>query len=104
MTLQFAKSLDRIDARLRRYSYDAATPITTGTWGSAYRSAPTALDAVIGVLDNGRQVTFALCRLPVHYAGSDYLGGIELIRHNSVYRAGYAARLAIMALSGQALG
>lgn len=67
--------LDRIDARLGRYSYDAATPIADGTWESAYASAQTALSALDAVIDEGWPCTFALCRPPGHHAGPDYLGG-----------------------------
>lgn len=32
-------NLDRINAKLGRYSYDAATPISEGTWEASYWSA-----------------------------------------------------------------
>lgn len=67
--------LSRIDARLGRYSYDAATPITAGTWEAAYWSAQSALSALDAVLGDGPQCAFALCRPPGHHAGRDYLGG-----------------------------
>jgi acetoin utilization deacetylase AcuC-like enzyme len=38
--------LDRIDALLGRFSYDAGTPIAAGTWEAAYWSAQTALSAL----------------------------------------------------------
>lgn len=66
--------LDRIDARLGRYSYDASTPIAAGTWDAAYWSAQTALSALDAVL-GGERAAFALCRPPGHHAGVDYLGG-----------------------------
>jgi acetoin utilization deacetylase AcuC-like enzyme len=67
-------ALERIDARLGLFSYDASTPIAEGTWLSAYwgvQSALTALDAVLG----GERAAFALCRPPGHHSGADYLGG-----------------------------
>jgi acetoin utilization deacetylase AcuC-like enzyme len=67
--------LDRIDALLGRYSYDAATPIAAGTWTSAYWSAQSALTALVPLLDGSERTTFALCRPPGHHAGADYLGG-----------------------------
>ena len=67
--------LDRIDAKLGRYSYDAATPITADTWVSAYWSAQSALSAVRALLDDGLPAAFALCRPPGHHSGRDYLGG-----------------------------
>ncbi len=66
--------LDRIDARLGRYSFDTAAPIAEGTWGSAYWSVQTALSALEAVLA-GDRTAFALCRPPGHHAGADYLGG-----------------------------
>jgi acetoin utilization deacetylase AcuC-like enzyme len=67
-------ALTRIDARLGRYSYDAATPIAEHTWPSAYWSAQTALSALDAVLADDR-TAFALCRPPGHHAGADYMGG-----------------------------
>ena len=39
-------ALDRIDARLGLYSFDASSPIAEGTWDGAYWSAQTALTAL----------------------------------------------------------
>lgn len=66
--------LDRIDALLGRYSFDATTPITPDTWTAAYWSAQTAIAATDAVL-NGDRAAFALCRPPGHHAGADYCGG-----------------------------
>ena len=66
--------LERIDARLGQYSYDAGTPIADGTWTGAYWSAQTALTALDVVLA-GERSAFAFCRPPGHHAGADYLGG-----------------------------
>ena len=67
-------ALDRIDARLGAYSFDASSPIAAGTWEGAYWSAQTALTALDALLAGG-QAAFALCRPPGHHAGRDYLGG-----------------------------
>jgi acetoin utilization deacetylase AcuC-like enzyme len=67
-------ALDRIDARLGAYSFDASSPIATGTWEGAYWSAQTALTALDAVLA-GQRHAFALCRPPGHHCGADYLGG-----------------------------
>ncbi|TFI59474.1 histone deacetylase family protein [Sphingomonas parva] len=67
-------TLDRVDARLGQYSYDASTPIAEGTWEGSYwsvQSALSGLDAVLG----GEAAAFALCRPPGHHAGADYMGG-----------------------------
>jgi acetoin utilization deacetylase AcuC-like enzyme len=67
-------ALDRIDAKLGHFSYDASTPISDGTWESAYWSAQTALGALDAVLQ-GERTAFALCRPPGHHCGADYMGG-----------------------------
>ncbi|MDB5691388.1 MAG: histone deacetylase family protein [Alphaproteobacteria bacterium] len=66
--------LERIDARLGRYSMDASTPVAEGTWEAAYWSTQTALSALDAVLA-GDRAAFALCRPPGHHAGADYMGG-----------------------------
>jgi acetoin utilization deacetylase AcuC-like enzyme len=67
-------SLERIDARLGHYSFDASSPIAAGTWEGAYWSAQTALTALDATLA-GERNAFALCRPPGHHCGHDYLGG-----------------------------
>jgi acetoin utilization deacetylase AcuC-like enzyme len=67
--------LQRIDARLGRFSYDASTPIAAGTWVGAYWSAQTALTALQPLLGGTERASFALCRPPGHHCGADYLGG-----------------------------
>jgi acetoin utilization deacetylase AcuC-like enzyme len=66
--------LDRIDARLGRYSMDASTPVAEGTWEAAYWSVQSALSGLDAVLA-GERAAFALCRPPGHHAGADYMGG-----------------------------
>jgi acetoin utilization deacetylase AcuC-like enzyme len=82
-------ALDRIDALLGRYSFDAATPIAAGTWTAAYWAAQSALTALEPLLDGTERVSFALCRPPGHHAGADYLGGYCYL--NSVAVAARAA-------------
>ncbi|NVB84028.1 MAG: histone deacetylase family protein [Kofleriaceae bacterium] len=67
--------LDRIDGLLGRFSFDASTPISAGTWTSSYWAAQTALTALAPLLDGTQRTTFAICRPPGHHAGADYLGG-----------------------------
>ncbi|MBW4330699.1 histone deacetylase family protein [Stakelama sp. CBK3Z-3] len=67
-------TLNRIDGDLGRYSFDAASPISQGTWEAAYATAQTAIGACDAVL-RGEGAAFALCRPPGHHAGHDYLGG-----------------------------
>ncbi|PSJ41544.1 histone deacetylase family protein [Allosphingosinicella deserti] len=66
--------LSRIDARLGQYSYDASTPIGSGTWDATYWSAQAALSGMDAIL-GGERSAFALCRPPGHHAGADYMGG-----------------------------
>ncbi|HEX8364011.1 MAG TPA: histone deacetylase family protein [Allosphingosinicella sp.] len=67
-------ALDRIDAKLGLFSYDASTPVAEGTWDSAYWSAQSTLSALDALLA-GERAAFALCRPPGHHAGADYMGG-----------------------------
>ena len=67
-------ALERIDAKLGAYAFDAATPIAEGTWDAAYWSAQCALTALDDIAAGVRHA-FALCRPPGHHAGRDYLGG-----------------------------
>jgi acetoin utilization deacetylase AcuC-like enzyme len=90
--------LDRIDAKLGRYSFDASSPIAQGTWEGAYWSAQTALTALDAVLA-GERTAFALCRPPGHHAGADYLGGYCYLNNAAIAaEAGVAAgrRVAIL--------
>lgn len=66
--------LDRIDADLGQFSFDASSPIAAGTWSSSYWAAQSALAAMQAVLE-GERAAFALCRPPGHHCGADYLGG-----------------------------
>ncbi len=91
--------LERIDARLGQYSYDAGTPIAEGTWTGAYWSAQTALTA-LDVVRAGERSAFAFCRPPGHHAGADYLGGYCYLNNAAIAAqaaidAG-AARIAIL--------
>lgn len=84
-----ALDLRRIDARLGLYSCDASTPVSEGTWESAYWSAQAALAALDAVLA-GERTAFALCRPPGHHAGADYMAGYCYL--NSAAVAAEAAR------------
>jgi acetoin utilization deacetylase AcuC-like enzyme len=91
--------LDRIDARLGRYSIDASTPIAEGTWESAYWAAQTALTALDSVLA-GEGAAGARCRPPGHHAGADYMGGYCYLNNAAVAaeaaRGAGAGRVAIL--------
>ncbi|HYI49925.1 MAG TPA: histone deacetylase family protein [Allosphingosinicella sp.] len=90
--------LERIDARLGAYSFDASSPIAAGTWEGAYWSAQTALTALDHVLA-GERAAFALCRPPGHHAGRDYLGGYCYLNNAAIAAeaaAGAGRRVAIL--------
>lgn len=84
--------LDRIDAKLGLYSYDAATPIAEGTWDAAYWSAQTALSALSSILNGETTTSFALSRPPGHHSGPDYCGGYCYL-NNAAIAAEQARRL-----------
>jgi acetoin utilization deacetylase AcuC-like enzyme len=94
-------ALDRIDARLGAFSFDASTPIAEGTWTSAYWAAQTALAGAEAVL-GGAGAACALCRPPGHHAGRDYMGGYCYLNNAAIAaEAGIAAgreRVAILDL------
>ncbi len=65
----------RIDARIGQYGFDAASPIASGTWESAYWGAQSALSAFETMASGDARRAFALCRPPGHHCGRDYFGG-----------------------------
>lgn len=85
-------SHERIDARLGQYGFDTATPITAGTWESAYWSAQAALSALEAVAAGGARQAFALCRPPGHHAGADYYGGYCYLNNAAIAARAAQAR------------
>ena len=83
--------LERIDAKLGAFSFDASSPIAAGTWQAAYWGAQSALTALDTVLSGDRH-SFALCRPPGHHCGADYLGGYCYLNNAAI--AAEAARAA----------
>ena len=65
---------DYIDGKLSYFSFDAATPITAGTWTAITAGANVALTGAQKLID-GEPMAFALCRPPGHHAAADYYGG-----------------------------
>jgi len=65
---------DNFAARMGLYSFDAGTPLTSGTWVAARTGAECALSAAQHLVDGGRSA-FALSRPPGHHAGADFFGG-----------------------------
>ena len=61
-------------ARMGLFSFDAGTPLMSGTWVAARVGAECALSAAQHVLGGARSA-FALSRPPGHHAGADFFGG-----------------------------
>lgn len=76
-------TLARIDAQLGRYAFDCGTPISQGTWHSAYWNAQTAISSIDEVLHCGGP-SLALCRPPGHHAGRDYMGGYCYLNNTAI--------------------
>jgi len=89
------QALDRIDARLGRYSFDTSTPIAEGTWDAAYWSAQCALTAA-DLVRAYRETAYALCRPPGHHAGVDFYGGYCYLNNAAIAARYLQARVAIL--------
>jgi acetoin utilization deacetylase AcuC-like enzyme len=61
-------------ARMGLFSFDAGSPLTSGTWTAARAGACCAITAAQRVLA-GERAAFALTRPPGHHAGMDFFGG-----------------------------
>ncbi|MEP6501751.1 MAG: histone deacetylase family protein [Betaproteobacteria bacterium] len=62
-------------ARVGRFSFDAGSPITAGTWAAAAAGAACAVDAARAVSSGTTRAAMALTRPPGHHAGPDFFGG-----------------------------
>ena len=65
---------EHIDGKLSYFSFDAGSPITSGTWQAVKSSANVALTGASKLLA-GENCVFSLCRPPGHHAAADYIGG-----------------------------
>ncbi|MDM0078024.1 histone deacetylase family protein [Variovorax sp. J2P1-59] len=70
-------------ARMGLFSYDAGTPLTSGTWEAARAGACCALTAAARVLQ-GQRAAFALTRPPGHHAGADFFGGYCFLNNAAI--------------------
>jgi acetoin utilization deacetylase AcuC-like enzyme len=61
-------------ARMGLFSYDAGSPLTSGTWVAARAGADCAFAAAEQVAQ-GARAAFVLSRPPGHHAGADFFGG-----------------------------
>jgi acetoin utilization deacetylase AcuC-like enzyme len=74
---------EHIDGKLALYSFDAATPITAGTWEAASAAADVALTGALRLLE-GEAAVFSLCRPPGHHAAVDYYGGYCFLNNAAI--------------------
>ncbi|MGI9271886.1 MAG: histone deacetylase family protein [Woeseiaceae bacterium] len=90
---------EHIDGKLSYFSFDAGSPITSGTWQAAKTSANVALTGAAKLLA-GENCVFSLCRPPGHHAAADYIGGYCYL-NNAAIAAQYlrdegASKIAIL--------
>ncbi|MEO1048479.1 MAG: histone deacetylase family protein [Pseudomonadota bacterium] len=90
---------DRIDARLGQFGFDAASPIASGTYTSAYWAAQSALSALDAIASHEAKQAFAVCRPPGHHCGRDYFGGYCYLNNAAIVaRAATTAGLGPVAI------
>jgi acetoin utilization deacetylase AcuC-like enzyme len=70
-------------ARMGLFSYDAGSPLTSGTWTAARAGAACASGAATQVLGSARSA-FALTRPPGHHAGADFFGGYCFLNNAAI--------------------
>lgn len=70
-------------ARMGLFSYDAGSPLTSGTWAAARGGADCALAGAAQLLA-GRRAAFALTRPPGHHAGADFFGGYCFLNNAAI--------------------
>jgi acetoin utilization deacetylase AcuC-like enzyme len=88
-------------ARVGRWSFDAGSPITAGTWRAAAAGAACAIDAARAVSAGGAaRAAVALTRPPGHHAGPDFFGGYCFLNNAALaaqaLRDAGAARVAVL--------
>ncbi|MBA2283312.1 MAG: histone deacetylase family protein [Acidimicrobiia bacterium] len=75
---------EAIDGRLGYWSFDAGTPVTSGTWAAATAAARCARTAALVVAEGVERLAFALCRPPGHHAYADQMGGYCFLNNAAV--------------------
>lgn len=90
---------ESIDGRLSFYSFDAGTPITSGTWTAITGAVNVALTG-LERLDGGMGAVFSLCRPPGHHAARDLYAGYCFFNNAAIAaqaaRDGGAGKVAIL--------
>jgi len=86
-------------ARMGLFSFDAGSPITSGTWTAARQGAACAV-AGARLLLQGQRSAFVLTRPPGHHAGHDFFGGYCFLNNAAIaaqaLRDGGLARVAVL--------
>ncbi len=70
-------------ARMGLFSYDAGSPLTSGTWTAARAGVHCAL-AAAKAITQGQRAAFALTRPPGHHAGTDFFGGYCFLNNAAI--------------------
>lgn len=89
-------------ARMGLFSYDAGSPLTSGTWAAAREGAACAWTAARHVVQGagGKRAAFALTRPPGHHAGADFFGGYCFLNNAAIaaqaLRDAGCARVAVL--------
>ncbi len=91
---------DNFAARVGLFSFDAGTPLMSGTWAAAEAGAACAIDAARAVAGGRERVAMALTRPPGHHAGHDFFGGYCFLNNAALaaqaLRDAGAARVAVL--------
>ncbi len=86
-------------ARMGLFSFDAGSPLTSGTWTAARAGADCAVAAAQSLLA-GQASAFALTRPPGHHAGADFFGGYCFLNNAALaaqaLRDGGMAKVALL--------
>lgn len=90
---------EAIDGKLSYYSFDAGTPITSGTWRAVTAAVNVALTGRKRVA-GGERAVFALCRPPGHHVAADLYAGYCFLNNAAVaaqaFRDDGAERVAVL--------
>lgn len=82
-TMRHDRIPETIEGKLSYYSFDAGTPITSGTWKAAKTSVNVALTGQ-ELVAKGEPAVFALCRPPGHHAARDFFGGYCFLNNAAI--------------------
>jgi acetoin utilization deacetylase AcuC-like enzyme len=86
-------------ARMGLFSFDAGSPLTSGTWSAARAGAACATAAAAHLLA-GQRSAFVLTRPPGHHAGADFFGGYCFLNNAAIaaqaLRDGGLERVAVL--------